>query len=338
MPRSISSLRFRPKSDAFALSTNVDGMTEATVRQRGKGIEGVPASPKRAGTAMSYSSASGHTPVAASAAMYKHETRSEPRLTPKPTPGEGGAHTMSSTAKGKRKMSTLTQASAQKRSNTPAADYQQYMAEFGSPRSVRSHRPSSRMSIGNALVDDQDNDDTGSVELVDRRDVLGEDAGFDGLVNVRACCDGEHDVGALSVPRRRHHHHHSAHPGRTIASEHSTLSTATTGAPFGTSLRSNSVASRSTSSRRSKANLQGAAQGHGVPSAPFSNTTALRAGTAPTPSSSASLKVGRVPPVPPLYPNHLAGNQDWHLEPASPSLRARSSTLRRKTSTLQRQQ
>ena len=39
-----------------------------------------------------------------------------------------------------------------------------------------------------------------------------EDA-YDGLDNVRACCDGKHDVGSLNS-RHHHHHHHNQQPNQ----------------------------------------------------------------------------------------------------------------------------
>lgn len=38
-----------------------------------------------------------------------------------------------------------------------------------------------------------------------------EENGFEGLDNVRACCDGKHDVGSLAH-KHHHHHHHRDHP------------------------------------------------------------------------------------------------------------------------------
>jgi hypothetical protein len=80
-----------------------------------------------------------------------------------------------------------------KRSGTPAAEYLRYMGADApySPSKSFEHVPG-----GGA--DDEELD----FELHD--DELS-DPGFEGLENVRACCDGKHTVGG------RHHHHHHNH-------------------------------------------------------------------------------------------------------------------------------
>lgn len=192
MSRSASSLRFR-RSDALMLQ---DAINDATVK--GKGRESHLDSSK----------------------MYKHDSQSEPKLTPKPS---------------KRRLSTATGSillDSAKRSGTPAAEYQHYIQEVGSPRSVRSYRPSSRLSMGGSLAADE------SLEIVDRREAIGQDGhGYEGLENVRACCNGEHDVGRLSVSRKQHshNHQHNHHSGNSAS-------------------RNNSVASRA-SSRLSKSKI-----------------------------------------------------------------------------------
>lgn len=127
--------------------------------------------------------------------LYNIETISDTKLTPKPS------------TKKKSSTGAHTSASTYKRSDTPAADYQHFIAEFGSPRSVRSYG-------GTHLVGGTGADE--SMEVIDRRDVLGVDQdgqgnGYEGLENVRACCNGEHDVGRLSVSRKHNHHHHHHH-------------------------------------------------------------------------------------------------------------------------------
>ena len=129
-----------------------------------------------------------------SAGLYTHDSQSEPRLTPKPS-------------KGRRSTGASNSMMPMKRSDTPAAEYQNYIQEFGSPRSVRSYaRPGTSMSVRNP-------DD--SLEVIDRREALGGpvdgETGYEGLENVRACCDGAHDVGKLSVSKKHHHHHHHKH-------------------------------------------------------------------------------------------------------------------------------
>lgn len=44
------------------------------------------------------------------------------------------------------------------------------------------------------------------------------DAAYDGLENVRACCDGKHDVGSLSARHHHHHHHHNIPSKGTVRS------------------------------------------------------------------------------------------------------------------------
>lgn len=61
------------------------------------------------------------------------------------------------------------------------------------------------------------------------------DAAYDGLENVRACCDGKHDVGALSS--RHHHHHHHHHQG-TVRSTSDVPPPERPGSPSGWSFRS----------------------------------------------------------------------------------------------------
>lgn len=82
-----------------------------------------------------------------------------------------------------------------KRPNTPAAEYLEQTANYGSPRSVRTYA-----SEGGDLANE-------SGELVDANDISMDghgDDGYDDLLNVRVCCN-EHDVGSLA--RKKHHHH-----------------------------------------------------------------------------------------------------------------------------------
>jgi len=88
-------------------------------------------------------------------------------------------------------------ASIGKRAGTPAAEYLRWNGgEPGSPSSAYHQVPDNV-----AYDDDLD---------FHVHDHDPEREGFDGLENVRACCDGAHDVGTLSG--RRHHHHHHDHP------------------------------------------------------------------------------------------------------------------------------
>ena len=102
--------------------------------------------------------------------IYNHTTLSEPRI----TPGSG-----SSMARHRMSTSTLNQ----KRSNTPAAEFLQHTADFGSPRSTHSF-------FGNdSMLGDE------SLEIVDPADVIAAEVaaaehedGYEGLENVRVCC------------------------------------------------------------------------------------------------------------------------------------------------------
>lgn len=102
------------------------------------------------------------------------------------------------TPRGQRSHSQLSsRGSLGKRSGTPAAEYLRWAGPDGahSPTKDFEHIP------GN---DDEDLD----FEL--HEDRLS-DEGFEGLENVRACCDGRHTVGR-SGGHDHHHHHHHDHP------------------------------------------------------------------------------------------------------------------------------
>lgn len=98
-----------------------------------------------------------------------------------------------------------------KRSGTPAVEYMRWSG------------PESPYSPDRSFVDipTQDPDEL-DFEL--HNETMSEDA-FEGLENVRACCDGRHTVGH-SVGKLHHHHHHqhqhatgggSTAPGSTIS-------------------------------------------------------------------------------------------------------------------------
>ena len=144
--------------------------------------------------------------------LYAHRSTSDSHLTPTHRP---------------RTTKLSTPSTYGKRAGTIAAEFEQ-SAKFGSPRSLR--------TFSDFLGGEE------SVEYVDRRDIP-DDAGHDddetweGLENVRACCDGKHDgaslsffggmawtqltcsrlpVGSLSRNGGRHHHHHQyAFPSQT---------------------------------------------------------------------------------------------------------------------------
>ena len=80
-----------------------------------------------------------------------------------------------------------------KRSGTPAAEYLRWAEGPSSPSKEYEHIPG-----GN-------DDDELDFEL---HDETLSDEGFEGLENVRACCDGRHTVGRSGKIEHHHHHHH----------------------------------------------------------------------------------------------------------------------------------
>lgn len=88
------------------------------------------------------------------------------------------------TARGRPSLGTT--GTSTKRANTAAADFLRQASEFGSPRSMKS-------SFSPQFTD-------GSADVITRdeamEDAASDDGDFEGLENVRACCDGKHDVGA----------------------------------------------------------------------------------------------------------------------------------------------
>lgn len=81
-----------------------------------------------------------------------------------------------------------------KRSGTPAAEYLRWAEGPSSPTKDYEHV---RGGANDGELDFELNDETLS------------DEGFEGLENVRACCDGRHTVGRSG--RIEHHHHHHDH-------------------------------------------------------------------------------------------------------------------------------
>lgn len=92
-----------------------------------------------------------------------------------------------------------------KRSGTPAAEYLRW-AEWEGPTSPGGGAGFEHIPGGHADEDDEELD----FEIHDS--ILHDDhdraEGFEGLENVRACCDGKHTVGR----HHHHHHHHHHHP------------------------------------------------------------------------------------------------------------------------------
>lgn len=123
---------------------------------------------------------------------HRRETAGSPR-------SQRSGESWNSTPRAQRSHSRLSAypASIGKRAGTPAAEYLRWHGEPGSPSSA--YHP----MTDNAAIDDD-------VDFhIHEHDP--EKDGYDGLENVRACCDGAHDVGTLSG-RRHHHHHHHDHP------------------------------------------------------------------------------------------------------------------------------
>lgn len=89
-----------------------------------------------------------------------------------------------------------------KRAGTPAAEYLRW-SERGEQELLHSPTKDYEHIPGQ---DDEDLD----FEL---HDETMSDGGFEGLENVRACCDGRHTVGRSGIrEHHHHHHHHDDHP------------------------------------------------------------------------------------------------------------------------------
>lgn len=101
--------------------------------------------------------------------------------------------TWSTTPRGTRSRSQISIRPSIKRSGTPAAEY------------LRWNGPESPYSPDKSFVDVPAHE----VEALDF-ELHGEsrsDDGYEGLENVRACCDGRHTVGPSGKPHHHHHHH-----------------------------------------------------------------------------------------------------------------------------------
>ncbi|TRM62339.1 hypothetical protein BD626DRAFT_570053 [Schizophyllum amplum] len=95
------------------------------------------------------------------------------------------------------RMSTLGGGSIGKRAGTPAAEY----LRWNQPESPYSP---TRSFVDVPTVDDDDLDFELHGESLS-------DGGYEGLENVRACCDGRHTVGRSGKMHHHHHHHHHHH-------------------------------------------------------------------------------------------------------------------------------
>lgn len=107
----------------------------------------------------------------------------------------GGA--FSTTPKGKRSRSQLSvRGSVGKRSGTPAAEYLRWAAPESPYSPTRSFEHVGGNNQEDAELDFELHGESKS------------DEGYEGLENVRACCDGRHTVGHAG---HHHHHHHPPH-------------------------------------------------------------------------------------------------------------------------------
>lgn len=88
-------------------------------------------------------------------------------------------------------------ASSVKRAGTPAAEYLEATSEFGSPTSRRFYensdmtRSASILSVENMPTEEGDGDD--------------ENGTYEGLENLRACCDGRHSLHELTASAKKRH-------------------------------------------------------------------------------------------------------------------------------------
>ena len=124
------------------------------------------------------------------------------------TPGD----TWSSTPRGKRSRSQLSvnRGSVSKRSGTPALEYLRWN---------RSALPESPYSPTKSFVDVEEHGDVDMDLDFELHDETG--GGFEGLENVRACCDGRHTVGHSQNHHHHHHHRYILPSSQSSAQAHS---------------------------------------------------------------------------------------------------------------------
>lgn len=129
-------------------------------------------------------------------AVYQNDENRPPHTpSPQRSPRAEG---WSTTPRVQRSRSLLSQGSIGKRSGTPAVEY---MKRWNGPESPYS--PS--RSFEHVEAQDDDDDDNLDFELHESGD-----GGFEGLENVRACCNGKHVVGG-------HHQHHHHYHGQNLS-------------------------------------------------------------------------------------------------------------------------
>ncbi|KZO91079.1 hypothetical protein CALVIDRAFT_558348 [Calocera viscosa TUFC12733] len=107
------------------------------------------------------------------------------------------------TPRAKRSHSQVSTGSASKRPGTPAAEY---LRLSESPQ-----KPGTPFVVNPEVYHDHEYEDLDDVdETFEMADDTNPDEGYEGLENVRACCDGKHDVGTLaSHPPHMHDYHHN---------------------------------------------------------------------------------------------------------------------------------
>ncbi|KAJ4490125.1 hypothetical protein J3R30DRAFT_3728922 [Lentinula aciculospora] len=102
------------------------------------------------------------------------------------------------TPRGKRSRSQMSMGgSIGRRAGTPAAEY------------LRWNGPESPYSPSKSFVDVPAPEDEDDLDFELHGDSFSDD-GFEGLENVRACCDGRHTVGHSGKHHHHHHHHHES--------------------------------------------------------------------------------------------------------------------------------
>ncbi len=146
----------------------------------------------------------GHPEVLTGDNQYEHHN---PQLLASPKSLRSGRSLHASgdpwgtTSRGQRSTSQLSVGgSIGKRSGTPAAEYLRYPGPEGPYSPTKSFEQS---GVG----------EEGDLDFELHNHSMS-DHGFEGLENVRACCDGLHTVGGNKQPHPHHHHHHHHHPHR----------------------------------------------------------------------------------------------------------------------------
>ena len=125
---------------------------------------------------------------------HNHQLLASPRSFRSGRSLHASGDTWGATSRGQRSTSQLSiGGSIGKRSGTPAAEYLRYPGPEGPYSPTKSSEQS-------GFGEEQDVD----FEL---HDETMSDNGFEGLENVRACCDGLHTVGG-NLQHTHHHHHH----------------------------------------------------------------------------------------------------------------------------------